>query len=134
VTVQDPQIHRPNEEDEYPIGERCRILEVWNRLDDPALSVARARVAPGVTTRWHRLNGICERYLILAGQGRVEVGSLPPQTVGPGDLVHIPADCPQRIANLDQEDLIFLALCTPRFVPQAYEDLEGDCPAESQAI
>ena len=73
---QGPRIHRPDEADEFPIAERCRILETWNRPDDPALSVARARVAPGVTTRLHRLTGICERYLILSGQGRVEVGDL----------------------------------------------------------
>ena len=129
-----PLIHRPDEADEYPIAERCHILEIWNRPDDPDLSVARARVAPGVTTRWHRLDGVCERYLILSGQGRVEVGTLPPQSVGPGDLVHIPPDCPQRIANRGPEDLIFLALCTPRFVPRAYEDLEGESPAGSQTI
>ncbi len=119
-----PLIHRPDQADEFPIAERCRILETWNRPDDPALSVARARVAPGVTTRRHRLVGICERYLILSGQGRVEVGDLPPQVVQPGDLVYIPPGCPQRIANLGAEDLVFLALCTPRFVPGAYEDIE----------
>lgn len=124
-----PRIQRPDEADEYPIAERCRILEIWNRPDDPALSVARARVAPGVTTRRHRLADICERYLILSGQGRVEVGDLAPAVVGPGDLVYIPAGCPQRIANRGDADLVFLALCTPRFVPGAYEDLEDGSAA-----
>jgi mannose-6-phosphate isomerase-like protein (cupin superfamily) len=124
-----PRIHRPNEADEYPIAERCRILETWNRPDDPSLSVARARVAPGVTTRWHRLAGICERYLILSGQGRIEVGDLVPDVVGPGDLVYIPPGCPQRIANLGNGDLVFLALCTPRFVPEAYGDAEDTPPS-----
>ena len=53
-----PCIHHPDEHEEYPIAERCRVLEAWNRPDDPAQSVARARVAPGVTTRLHRLAGI----------------------------------------------------------------------------
>ncbi len=119
-----PRIHRPDEADEYAIAERCRILETWNHPDDPALSVARARVAAGVTTRWHRLAGISERYLILAGQGMVEVGNLGPEVVSPGDLVYIPPGCPQRIANLGDGDLVFLALCTPRFVPDAYHDAE----------
>jgi mannose-6-phosphate isomerase-like protein (cupin superfamily) len=123
-----PRIRRPDEAEEYPIAERCRILETWNLPADPALSVARARVAPGVTTRWHRLNGICERYLVLSGQGRVEVGDLAPECIRPGDFVYIPAGCPQRIANLGDGDLVFLALCTPRFVPDAYEDIE-DGPA-----
>jgi len=124
-----PQINRAREADEYPIAERCRILEIWNRPDDPGLSVARARVAPRVTTRWHRLVGIRERYLILSGQGRVEVGDLAPQVVGPGDLVFIPPGCPQRITNLGDADLVFLALCTPRFVPGAYQDIEDAASA-----
>lgn len=32
--------------------------------------------APGVTTRWHRVKGTSERYVILEGKGRVEVGTL----------------------------------------------------------
>lgn len=124
-----PRIHRPDEAAEYLIAERCRILESWNRPDDPSLSVARARVPPGVTTRWHRLAGICERYLILAGRGRVEVGNLAPEVVRPGDVVYIPAGCRQRIANLDDVDLVFLALCTPRFIPEAYRDIEDEPPS-----
>jgi hypothetical protein len=60
-----PYIRRPDEADEYAIAERCHILEVWNDPSDQTLSVARARVAAGVTTRWHRLAGTWERYLIL---------------------------------------------------------------------
>jgi len=54
----------------------------------------------------------------------VEVGGLPPQDVGPGDVVLIPSSCRQRIANTGPEDLVFLAICTPRFVQQAYEEIE----------
>lgn len=104
--------------------ERCHITELSNTADDPGLSIARARVAPGVTTRWHRLAGIAERYVILEGRGRVEIGGLPPQEVGPGDVVLIPPQCPQRIANTGATDLLFLALCTPRFEWSAYEDVE----------
>jgi hypothetical protein len=32
--------------------------------------------------------------------------------------------CAQRIANLGDADLLFLAICTPRFVPACYESLE----------
>jgi mannose-6-phosphate isomerase-like protein (cupin superfamily) len=128
MTAPGPCIRHADERDEYLIAERCRILEVWNRPDDPALSVARARVAPGVTTNRHRLAGTAERYLILAGRGRVEVGDLAPEYVSPGDLVYIPAGCSQRIANLGDTDLLFLALCTPRFTHAAYEDL-GPAPA-----
>jgi mannose-6-phosphate isomerase-like protein (cupin superfamily) len=77
-----------------------------------------------VTTRWHRLRGTIERYVVLEGKGRVEVGDLPAQEVVPGDVVIIPADCRQRITNPGETDLVFLCVCTPRFVPEAYEDLE----------
>jgi mannose-6-phosphate isomerase-like protein (cupin superfamily) len=116
----------PLEEEEYDTPERCRILESWNREDDPAMSIARARVAPGITTRLHRLTGITERYFILSGEGLVEVSDQTPQPVTAGDVVYIPAGCPQRIRNTGEDDLVFVALCTPRFVPSAYEDIDPD--------
>ena len=110
-------------EDEFETRENCRIIELSNSPDDPDLSIARARVKPGVATRWHRLSGTAERYVILQGVGRVEVGDLPPEEVGAGDVVLIPPSCRQRITNTGREDLIFLAVCTPRFRPEVYEDL-----------
>ncbi|MDJ0781340.1 MAG: cupin domain-containing protein [Desulfosarcinaceae bacterium] len=109
---------------EFYTEENCHIIEVSNSEDDPELSIARARVAPGVTTRWHRLQGTAERYVILSGAGRVEIGDLQPAAVGPGDVVLIPPMCRQRIANTGSEDLIFLAICTPRFTPAVYDDIE----------
>jgi mannose-6-phosphate isomerase-like protein (cupin superfamily) len=109
---------------EYYTRERCYILELSNVPDDPAVSIARARVAPGVTTAWHRLDGIVERYVILEGAAAVDVGDRPREAVGPGDVVHIPAGCRQRIQNTGSDDLVFLAICTPRFVDSAYEALE----------
>ncbi len=120
-------IRRVNPGAESFIPEGCFILELSNRSDDPAVSIARARVAPGVTTRWHRLTGTTERYVILTGAVRVEAGDLPPQEVKPGDVVLIPPACRQRITNIGGEDLVFLAVCTPRFQPACYEDLETEC-------
>ncbi|MFN5746552.1 MAG: cupin domain-containing protein [Methylococcaceae bacterium] len=111
---------------EFQTAELCAITELSNTADDPELSIARARVRPGVTTRWHRLDGIAERYLIMEGEGRVEIGDLPPQPVGPGDVVRIPPGCRQRIANTGSGDLLFLALCTPGFRPDAYHDIDPD--------
>lgn len=108
--------------DEVYIDEGCFILELSNTPEDPAVSIARARVPRGVTTRWHRVKGAAERYLILEGRGRAEVDEFPPREVGPGDVVFIPPSARQRIANIGDTDLIFLAICTPRFVPQAYQD------------
>ena len=110
---------------EYYFEEGCFINELHNTADDVAVSVARARVRPGETARWHRLQGICERYLMLEGSGLVEIGTAAPQMVGAGETVVIPPGVRQRITNTGKGDLIFLAVCTPRFVPEAYEDVEG---------
>jgi len=117
-------IRRIDPDAEFHTDELCYINELSNAPDDPELSIARARVAPGVVTRWHRLTGTTERYVIIEGRGRVEVGRLAPQDVGPGDVVIIPPLCPQRITNLGPGDLVFLAICTPRFTQEVYEDIE----------
>lgn len=111
---------------EFPTAERCRITELSNSAADAELSVALARVAPGVITRWHRLHDTAERYVIMSGHGIVEVGDAPPTPVGPRDVVLIPPGCRQRITNSGSIDLVFLALCTPRFEPRAYEDVDPD--------
>lgn len=113
-----------NLEDEFFTPEKCFITEVSNSGDDPELSIARARVEPGVTTRWHQLNNTAERYFVISGSGLVEIGDLEPEEVNPGDVVLIPPDVPQRITNTGPADLIFLAICTPRFSESAYESLD----------
>jgi len=118
------QVRRMPPEAEYYTAEGCYINELSNIDADPDASIARARVRPGVTTRWHRLAGTTERYVILSGRGNVEVGNLAAQTVGPGDVILIPSGCRQRIANPGDEDLVFLAVCTPRFRPEVYEDID----------
>lgn len=109
---------------EFYISERCYIMELSNSPDDPDVSIARARVEPGVATRWHRLRGVTERYFMISGKGLVDVGELPPQEVTAGDVVLIPPMCKQRITNIGNDDLIFLAICTPRFSQDVYEDIE----------
>lgn len=118
-------------EAEFHTAERCFINELSNSDADPDLSIAQARVPPGVTTRWHCVQGTAERYVLLAGSGLVEVGELPAQPVGAGDVVLIPPGCRQRIRNTGTDDLIFLAICTPRFRPEAYLDLDPDPPPDS---
>jgi mannose-6-phosphate isomerase-like protein (cupin superfamily) len=124
--LMDAQIRHMNPGTEFYTPERCHINELSNIADDQAASIAQARVEPGVTTRWHRLDGIAERYVILAGTGRVEIGSLPACDVGSSDVVLIPAGCRQRITNTGSGDLVFLAICTPRFRQEAYEDIDPE--------
>jgi mannose-6-phosphate isomerase-like protein (cupin superfamily) len=119
-------IKKQNLSSEFYTPEKCYITELSNTSDDPDVSIARARVKPGVTTRWHRLTGTVERYYIVQGIGHVDVGELPPQDVTTGDIVLIPPMCRQRITNIGFEDLVFLAICTPRFSGDAYEDVEDD--------
>lgn len=110
---------------EFYTPERCHITELFNVSSSPDASLARARVEPGVTTQLHALAGTREIYLVEAGTGFVEVDGRS-AAVGPGDRVDIPAGAPQRITNTGETDLIFLCLCTPRFVAEAYRSLEPD--------
>lgn len=122
--AQFPEICHLDLSQEYYFKEGCYILEHWNQDQDGECSIARATVKPGVQTRRHQLTGVTERYLIQSGTGRVEIGDRV-EEVQAGSVVIIPPQCPQRIQNIGDNDLVFLAICTPRFTPGSYEDLEG---------
>ena len=109
---------------EYFFHEGCFITELSNSAADPDVSIARARLQPGKTTRWHLLRGTCERYVVLEGEGAVEIEGLPTHRVSAGDVVVIPPQARQRIRNTGTGDLIFLAICSPRFTPAAYVDVD----------
>ena len=110
---------------EFSTAERCYIREVANDSGDEYLSIAQARVDVGVTTAWHRLSGISERYVIISGQGLVEVEGIEATAVGPGDVVRIPPETAQRITNTGTEQLLFYAICAPPFNAAAYVNLES---------
>jgi mannose-6-phosphate isomerase-like protein (cupin superfamily) len=116
-------VQRLDPHSEFMTAEDCWILEAWNDGSDPAVSIARARVAPGVSTQLHRLRGVDERYAVIQGTGIVRVGDLAPVTVEPGDIVVIPAGTSQQIRNTGDVDLVFYCICTPRFSPDCYEAL-----------
>jgi mannose-6-phosphate isomerase-like protein (cupin superfamily) len=109
---------------EFMTDERCSIAEIANDAGDEEVSIARARVNPGIATAWHKLHGITERYIIVAGKGRAEVEGMEPADVSAGDVIIIPAECAQRIINTGDTDLIFYCVCSPRFQPENYETLE----------
>ena len=120
-----PKIKQCDLSQEYYFDEGCFITELSNTTDDTQVSIARARVESGNTTKWHYLQGVTERYVILEGDGRVEVGDLDPQQVRVGDVVIIPPDVRQRISNTGEGDLIFLAICSPRFEESKYVSIEN---------
>ncbi|MEO1202064.1 MAG: cupin domain-containing protein [Pseudomonadota bacterium] len=107
---------------EFFTRERCWITEILNDPSQPQVSVARARVEPGVTTELHAL-GVLEWYVIEAGAGRVFVGEQAPRDVRPGDTIRIPAGAAQKICNTGDSDLLFLCVCVPRFSAMCYTAL-----------
>jgi len=115
-----PSINKCDLSQEYYFDEGCFITELSNTIDDSEVSIARARVESGVTTKWHYLRGVTERYVILEGVGKVEIGELDPQEVTVGDIVIIPAGVRQRISNIGGGSLLFLAICSPRFEESVY--------------
>lgn len=108
---------------EFLLEEGCYLTELYNGTDDPDCSVARARLPAGCSTRLHSLENVIERYVIIEGKGEVRVGDVL-AGVGPMDTVAIPAGQPQCIRNTGETDLVFLCICTPRFQPECYRDLE----------
>lgn len=111
---------------EFPIPERCFITELLAR---PEISLARARVTPGVVTQLHALD-VEETYMIEAGSGVMEVGG-DRFRVGPGDAVLIAKGTSQRIENDGAADLIFLCLCQPCFRAEGYVNLEASAQEAS---
>lgn len=115
--------YRPDSE--FLTDEGCYITELINEQGDETCSIARARVPPGVTTRLHYLKAAVERYVILQGCGAVEVDGAGSIKVAPMDVVYVGPGVSQRIANTGAGDLIFLCVCTPRFRPEAYVDIDN---------
>ena len=118
-----PIIVKVNSLKEYSTDERCFVAENYS---NEAVSVARARVKPGVTTAAHHLKGATEIYLITRGKGLVNIDNLPPTKVGTGDVVVIPAGTSQKITNIGKTDLVFSCVCTPRFTPECYVNEEAE--------
>ena len=104
-------------------SERCYITELCNRDDIPECSLAIARVEPGVTTELHSLTGVDELYIVIEGEGEMEVAE-ERFAVAEGDQVFIPAGAAQRVTAVSQQDLQFYCLCRPRWQPGCYVSLE----------
>ncbi|MDO4903935.1 MAG: cupin domain-containing protein [Lautropia sp.] len=137
TAVTKPLILRDDKRSESGIEPGCFITDWLNDPADADLSIARIRVEVGAATRLRRFQNICERYVVLQGQGRIELvgpnrsfteGDHTISALEPGDVVMIPAGYSRRITNIGAGDLIFLAICTPRFRPAAQPD---DTPVSS---
>jgi mannose-6-phosphate isomerase-like protein (cupin superfamily) len=122
-----PKIVKATSLKEFLTPERCFVIENWGLVSsgDKAVSIARARVEPGVTTRAHYLEDIQEIYLITKGKGKVQIGGLEPTNVVEGDTVIIPKGTSQKITNVEKTDLVFYCICTPAFTQDYYHDEEA---------
>ena len=120
----EPKIIKANSLQETFLPEGCFLYENWGAptFGDQKVSIARARVEPGVTTKPHHLEGTQEIYLITSGKGRVAVGNLEPADVTEGDVVVIPAGVTQQITNIGETDLVFYCVCTPAFKQARYHE------------
>ena len=109
---------------EFWTDERCYITELCNTPEAGDASLAIARVEPGITTQLHALTETTEVYVVIEGQGLMEVGgeSFP---IAAGDQVVIPPGVSQRVTVTSDTDLRFYCLCTPRFKPGCYVNLEA---------
>jgi mannose-6-phosphate isomerase-like protein (cupin superfamily) len=118
-----PKIIKAKMPYEYLTPERCYIAENHN---DPTVSIARATIKPGITTKAHHLiNGVQEIYIITAGEGIVYIGGLEPTEVTVGDVVVIPPETSQKVSNTGKTDLVFYCVCTPHFIESCYVDEES---------
>lgn len=121
-----PKIVKAKMPHEYLTPERCYIAE---NHSDPTVSIARATIKPGITTKAHHLiNGVQEIYIITAGEGIVYIGDLEPTEVTVGDVVVIPPETSQKVSNTGKTDLVFYCVCTPRFSESCYVDEELKIP------
>ena len=120
-----PKIIKSNTLNPYLTPERCYIAENYSNKD---VSIAIARVKPGVTTKAHHLKGIQEIYIITAGEGKVAFSGLEPTMVSAGDVIVIPAGASQKITNTGKIDLVFYCVCTPRFTEACYFDDDPEKP------
>ncbi|HLN44940.1 MAG TPA: cupin domain-containing protein [Candidatus Sulfotelmatobacter sp.] len=113
----DPKIVKASTLKEIETSENCSIMETWS---SDKVSIARARVKPGLTTEAHYLKNVDEIYIIVKGKGSVKAGDLEVATVIAGDTVFIPAGVWQQITNVGKTDLVFYCVCTPRFTQESY--------------
>lgn len=116
-------LRSPDPAKEYFTQERCYINPLVGGGEPGGVSIALARVTPGVITELHRLRDTDESYLVLRGRGRMTVGDRVFE-IAPGDVVLIPAGVPQKVEGLGPADLEFYCVCTPPFRPDCYEPLE----------
>ena len=119
-----PKTFRSSNPDEFWLDERIYVREIMNSPDEPELSLARFRVPAGSTTQLHSLT-ITEWYQMESGAGIVEVDG-DKISMKAGDNLRINPGQSQRVINESREELVFQSICTPRWTPECYTNLETE--------
>jgi mannose-6-phosphate isomerase-like protein (cupin superfamily) len=100
--------------DEFVAGDDSLLRELLHP-DKQEIAVryilARALVAPGVTTLVHRLRA-SEVYYVVAGEGVMSIDD-EKSPVRPGSAIYIPPGSTQFIQNTGATDLEFLCIVDP---------------------
>lgn len=116
------QVFHNDPNSEYFTRENCFITEILNTKDYTQVSIAQARIEPGVSTEPHVLRCLDEIYYVLSGEGRATVNQKS-FDLKPGTTLLIPRGSIQSAVNTGEEDLVFLCICSPRFSEENYSSL-----------
>ncbi len=103
--------------------EKCFITEIINTADFVSFSLSKAKVSPGTITDNHRIKDTEEVYFVLSGKGEMNINGKVVGIVEKDDVVFIPKNAGQQIQNIGTDDLVFLCICSPRFVVENYEGI-----------
>ncbi len=110
--------------DEFWLDERIYVREIMNSPQEPDISLARFRVPAGSTTQLHALS-VTEWYIMESGSGIVEVDGHE-IAMKAGENIKIDQGQSQRVINKSGMELVFQSICTPRWTPECYTNLETD--------
>jgi len=90
---------------------------------DPQHSLAKIVLPSGMSSSKHYHKVSEETYYILAGEGWMYVNGENFDLV-PGDICYLAPGDIHRIENKRSEDLVFLAVCTPAWIPEDSFEVE----------
>ena len=100
-----------------PSGEIISELIGVGSGGQPNHSLARIVIPPGKSSEPHYHKVSQETYFILEGEGRMSVGGKE-FNIKPGQACHIEPEEIHQIKNQREENLVFLAVCVPPWVPE----------------
>jgi len=104
---------------EFIAGDDSHLREILNPEKEKMkinYSLAWAYIKPGERTLNHRLT-VSEIYFILKGKGKMHIND--EKRVNKGDTIYIPLNAAQFIENTGKENLEFLCIVDPAWMPDA---------------